>query len=53
MELTAEEAWALYSVLDAQVRHLLDHGYLAAAAELDQRCHFLWRRLSGQEDQDE
>jgi hypothetical protein len=49
IELSADEAWALYTALDQYAAMLADQSLFAGAAAIDQLAQDLWRKLRGDE----
>ena len=49
IELSAEEAWAVYLALDDGVQCLISTDHWAAAAAVDQQAQLLWRKLNEEE----
>jgi hypothetical protein len=45
IELTVEEAWAIYLALDEHYNGLLAGGFLSSAAHVDQLASDLWRKI--------
>ena len=49
IELTAEEAWAIYLALDDGMQCLISADHWAVAAAVDQQAQLVWRRLNEEE----
>ena len=49
IELTAEQAWAVYLALDDGMQCLITADHWATAANVDQQAQLLWRKLNEEE----